>query len=275
MFAPSSDVQAALPARQAPVQMAPPPPVHTAAPAATSVYNAGPAPIQVGPSFICPKFNMPPPVSLTQGIPDLATVNEQKTQVAQAIQQRVDEQIKAINEAAQAQQTRLQQQAQRDIAQFALQRNEQRDMACLQVAEQAQTEILNLREAAIQRQCGLEEKAAMAAATYNKKKAMEDMQVKSYQAQRDWHEGEAKLMHMFEKISGKQAPAQRAVPFQMAQAAVPTQTMPAAAYTGATYAAPATTYAAPATTYSAPIQTMQGGAYGTTYGSPARAGVMV
>ncbi len=93
----------------------------------------------------------------------------------------------------------LQQAAKTQIAQFTIQTEEQCRMACLQTEREALNTVNGLKEAAILQQTGMEERAAIAVADYNKKKALEDMSMKSYALQKQWFDGEAKLMHDYQR----------------------------------------------------------------------------
>merc|ERR1712125_162118 len=86
------------------------------------------------------------------------------------------------------------------LAQYQLQIEENFKMACLQVDQEAQTMINGLKEAAITQQTAREEMAAIAVADYNKKKALEEMSVKSYQLQKQWYDSEMKLTAEYQKV---------------------------------------------------------------------------
>merc|ERR1711959_490753 len=88
-------------------------------------------------------------------------------------------------------------------------------MSCLQVDREAQTTVNGLREAAIMQQTSQEERAAVMIADYNKRKAMEDMAIKSAQLQKQWYDGEAKLMAQYQAVM--QAGSKAVVTPQMPQ----------------------------------------------------------
>merc|ERR1712072_265082 len=107
------------------------------------------------------------------------------------------------------------------IAQMALQLDEQLKMASLQVDKQAMDTVNGLKEAAILQQTSAEERAAVAIEDYKKKKAMEEMAIKSYQLQQQWYEGEAKLMAQYQNVARQGArnvitPAMPQAPVAMA-----------------------------------------------------------
>merc|ERR1712072_826669 len=78
-------------------------------------------------------------------------------------------------------------------------------MQCLQVDQEAQTMLNGLQEAAITQKTAREEAAAIAVADYNKKKALEEMSVKSYQLQKQWYDQEAKLSAEYQAVMKKGA----------------------------------------------------------------------
>merc|ERR1711976_298881 len=97
------------------------------------------------------------------------------------------------------------------------------------------------------------ERAAIAIADFNKKKALEEMAQKSYALQKQWFEGEAKFTYEYQKVmqAGSRAIAPGygmeqiapVPPYAGAVAAVPTATIPTT-----TVSAPVTNYAVAPTT---------------------------
>merc|ERR1711904_340889 len=84
---------------------------------------------------------------------------------------------------------------------------EQMKMQQMAVEAQAQQTITGLSEAAITQRTMLEEKAAISVMDYQKKKAMEDMSMKSYQVQKQYYEQEMKLMQQYGQVARKGAGA--------------------------------------------------------------------
>merc|ERR1719331_1933971 len=193
-------------------------PTTTAMPAAipaTTVAAPMPA-MTAAPSFVAPpmmpaagmpQFTTPAPVSLTAGLPDPKKLEAEKDAYEKALAAQLDKQSKAVLEEAKIKKSMLQQACQTQIAQYTIQAEEQCKMACLTVEKEAATVINGLKEAAILQQTTLEERAAVAAAEYNKKRAIEEMNAKSYAIQKQWFEGEAKLMHDYNKVMQKGARA--------------------------------------------------------------------
>merc|ERR1719181_1648612 len=91
------------------------------------------------------------------------------------------------------------------IEQYKLQVEEKYAMDCLEVDKHALTQVSGLKEAAILQQTGCEERAAIAVAEFNKKKAMEDMAIQSYGLQKKWYDQEMKLVGEYEAVRGKAA----------------------------------------------------------------------
>merc|ERR1711967_212401 len=169
------------------------------------------------------------------------------------------------------------------IEEYRLQVEEKLAMDCLRTDQEALRQVNGLKEAAILQQTGCEERAAIAVGEFNKKKAMEDMAIASYQLQKKWYDNEMKLAADYESVRAKgskavvtpglsatpaaaiapvAAPMTYAAPTTTAYAAPATYAAPAAYAAPATYAASATTaYAAPAT-YAAPVTTVGTATYG-------------
>jgi hypothetical protein len=126
-----------------------------------------------------------------------------------ALAAQLDKQAQAVNQEANIKKQMLRQSADTQIKQMELQIDERLKMAVLQINKESQDVVSGLNEAAIQQRTAMEERVAIAVADYSKKKAMEDMAAKSYQLQRQWYEGEAKLMAQYQ--AARQAGLQRGV----------------------------------------------------------------
>lgn len=133
----------------------------------------------------------------------------EKAAYEKALAAQLDKQTKAIEEEAKIKKAMLEKTAQVQVEQYRLQLDDRFKMACLEVDRERDTVITGLKEAAILQQTGMEERAAVTIADYNKKKAIEDMGVKSYQLQKQWYDGEAQLMQQYQAV--KQAGLQRGV----------------------------------------------------------------
>merc|ERR1719487_2016852 len=192
---PTATTAIAAPATTAmPMQMAP------------TVPSVVPAPM--GQSFVAPQFAMAPPMSLTQGLVAPAKLQEERMAYEKALAAQLDKQTKAVLEESKIKQAMLQQAKNTQIAQFAIQAEEQCKMACLQVEREALNQVNGLKEAEILQRTSLEERAAVAAADYNKKQALEKMAVESYKCQKTWFDHEAKLMHDYQRAMQAGAMAQ-------------------------------------------------------------------
>lgn len=156
-----------------------------------------------------PAFAVPPPVQLTAGLPEPSKVEAEKAAYEKALAAQLDKQTKAIEEEAKIKKAMLEKTAMTQVEQYRLQLDDRFKMACLEVDRERDTVITGLKEAAILQQTGMEERAAITIADYNKKKAIEDMGVKSYQLQKQWYDGEAQLMQQYQAV--KQAGLQRGV----------------------------------------------------------------
>merc|ERR1712070_1132986 len=151
---------------------------------------------------------------------------------------------------AKIKQEMMKQQAVTQIEQYRLQVEEKLAMDCLRIDQEALTQVNGLKEAAILQQTGCEERAAVAVATYNTKKAMEDMALQSYGLQKKWYEQEMKLAADYESVRAKGSKAVVTPGIGATPAAAVAAPVAYAAPT--TYAAPAA-YAAPTTIGTATI----------------------
>merc|ERR1711939_137875 len=162
-------------------------------------------------------FAVPQPVSLTTGLVPPAKVEAERLAYEKALQAQLDKQSNAVLEEAKIKKAMLQQTSTTQLEEFKLQMDEQYKMGCLRIDQEAQTMLNGLKEAAITQQTAREEAAAVAVADYTKKKAIEDMTMKSYQLQKQWFESETKLTQEYQKVmkAGAKAvvtPAQPTVP---------------------------------------------------------------
>lgn len=148
-------------------------------------------------------------MQLTAGLAEPSKVEAEKVAYEKALAAQLEKQSKAIEEEAKIKKAMLEKTAQVQVEQFRLQVDDKFKMACLEVDRERDQVITGLKEAAILQQTGMEERAAVAIADYNKKKAIEDMGVKSYQLQKQWYDGEAQLMQQYQAV--KQAGLQRGV----------------------------------------------------------------
>lgn len=180
-----------------------------AAPTATPSYVA--APVMAAPQILpqsmveqtvagFPAFAAPAPVSLTQGLVPPEKVEAERLGYEKALAAQLEKQSNATLEEAKIKKAMLEQTAKTQLAQYQLQIEENFKMACLQVDQEAQTMLNGLKEAAITQQTAREEIAAIAVADYNKKKALEEMSIKSYQLQKSWYEHEMKLTAEYQKV---------------------------------------------------------------------------
>merc|ERR1740130_1513286 len=166
-----------------------------------------PAAAQMMPAVGMPQFAQPAPVSLTAGLVEPAKLEAERVAYEKALAAQLDKQSKAVLEEAKIKKAMLEQSSKTQLAQFTLQTDEKFKMACLEVDRERDQVVNGLKEAAILQQTSVEERAAIAIAEYNKKRALEDMAAKSYQLQKQWYDGEAKLMAQYQ--AARQAGLQR------------------------------------------------------------------
>merc|ERR1719221_543166 len=162
--------------------------------AAPTVVEAVAAPVGF------PGFAVPAPVSLTSGLVPPEKVEAERLGYEKALAAQLEKQSNATTEEARIKEAMLEQTAKTQLAQYQLQIEENFKMSCLQVDQEAQNMINGLKEAAITQQTAREEMAAIAIADYNKKKALEEMSIKSYQLQKQWYDSEMKLTAEYQKV---------------------------------------------------------------------------
>jgi len=149
------------------------------------------------------QFGVPQPVKLTQGLVEPAKLEAEKVAYGKALEAQLKKQTDAVMEEANIKKAMLEQQAKTQRAQFQLQIEEQLKMSCLTVDQEAATMCYGLEEAAITQKTSMEERAAMATADYTKKKALEEMSIKSWECQRQWFEKEAGLQAQYQQVMQK------------------------------------------------------------------------
>jgi len=167
-------------------------PSYVAAPVAGSTIAA---PVMAG-----PQFAMPPPQNLTAGLVEPAKLEAERVAYERALAAQLKKQSDAVLEEAKIKKAMMEQQARTSLAQYQLQIEEQLKMGSLQVDQEAQNLINGLKEAAITQQTAREEQAAIAAADYTKKRALEEMAMKSYNLQKDWFQKESQLTAEYQKV---------------------------------------------------------------------------
>jgi len=183
-----------------------------AAPAFAAVPTTTAAPSYVAPPAMAaamPQFSTPAPVSLTAGLVEPARLEAERVAYEKALADQLNKQVTAVGEEANIKKQMLRQTADTQIKQMELQLDERLKMAALQVDKEASDVVNGLNEAAIQQKTAMDERVAIAVADFQKKKAMEDMALKSYQLQKQWYDGEAKLMAQYQ--AAKQAGLQRGI----------------------------------------------------------------
>jgi len=169
-------------------------------PAPTSTPSSVPQPCIPGESFIAPNFGMPVPKPLTQGLTAPERLADERSAYEKALQEQLQKQSEAVMEESKIKQQMLQQEAQTKIQQFQLQTDEQTRLACMQIERETLNTLNGLHEAAAIQQTAFDERSAMAAFEYKRKKAQEEMSQKAYALQKEWFDGEARMMHEYKKV---------------------------------------------------------------------------
>jgi len=158
------------------------------------------APQQVVQEVVGPQFGVPAPMKLTTGLTEPAKLEAEKVAYNKALEAQLKKQTDALLEEGKLKKQMVDQQAKMQLAQFQLQVEEQVKMSCLQVDQEAQNMSAALQEAAITQQTARDEQTAIQAADYIKKKAMEDMSLKSWELQKQWFDQEMKMVAQYEQV---------------------------------------------------------------------------
>lgn len=172
----------------------------------TPSYVAAPA-VEMVATPAVPTFAMPVPAKLTTGLVTPDVLEKERIAWNRALDAQLKKQTDAVNEEAKIKKQMVDQQAKTQLASMQLQIEEQLKMACLQVDQEAQQMCAALQEAAITQQTGRDEQTAVQVADYTKKKAIEDMNFKSWEFQKVWYEKEMKMVQEYEKVRAKGARA--------------------------------------------------------------------
>jgi hypothetical protein len=154
----------------------------------------------VAPAAYAAQFNVPAPVSLTQGMVAPDKLEAERKAYEKALDAQLKKQSDAALQEAVIKKQMLEQTMKKNLAEYNLQIEEQFKMSCLQTDQEAQNLINGLTEAAITQKTSREEQAAIACAAYVKAKALEDFSVKSYQLQKTWFDKETQLTNEYQNV---------------------------------------------------------------------------
>jgi len=189
------------------------PPTTAIAPASTAIA----APLTAVASFVPPPMGLAvpqvptamsqvavaEPAKLTAGLPQPPQIEAEKKAYEKALQEQLEKQSKAVMEEAKIKQAMLTQQATAQKQQLTLQIDEKLAIDCLRVEQEALNMVNGLKEAAITQQTMQEERAAIAVADFNKKRAIEEMSLQAWNIQQKWYQNEVKLMGEYQQVMQK------------------------------------------------------------------------
>lgn len=150
-----------------------------------------------------PQMAVPEPMKLTTGLPQPTQIEAEKKAYEKALQEQLRKQSDAVMEEAKIKQAMLTQQATAQKQQLTLQIDEKCAIDCLKVEQDALNMVNGLKEAAITQQTMQEERAAIAVADFNKKRAIEEMNLQSWNLQQKWYQNEMKLMGEYQQVMQK------------------------------------------------------------------------
>jgi len=134
------------------------------------------------------------PRALTEGMPDPASVEQQKAAYARSLDAQLKERSEAVAKRSQMEKEMLRQQAAQQKAQFNLQIDQQLQATAMALDEQTNAQMLALQEAAVQQKSALESQAAGLKLEYEQRKAQEDMMIRQYEIQKQYYEAQQKML---------------------------------------------------------------------------------
>jgi len=181
-----------------------------AAPAVGATY-AAPAVTQVA-SYVAPAVaQVAQPVSLTQGIPDPATIKKQQDGYAKALEKQFQDGITAIGAEKELKKKMIAEQAAQQKAQYQLQVQSQLQGQNLLLDQQMNSQMMMLQESAMAQRSALEQQAAALTLEYQQKKCEEEMLQKQYEIQSQFYAAETKLAEQYQKVTQDEQAAMNAL----------------------------------------------------------------
>lgn len=142
-----------------------------------------------------------PPKALTEGIPDPASIAEQKAMYAKALEAQYAQGTQQLAEEGKVQKRALEQQADQQKSAYRLQVRSRLEAECLAVDQAANQKLMKLQEAAMAQKAALEQQAAMLTLEYQQKKAEEELLLKQFNIQRQYQEAETELAKQWVQAS--------------------------------------------------------------------------
>lgn len=148
-------------------------------------------------------FTLPPPRRMTEGIPDPDAIAKQKEGYSKSLDMQLKQGTEAVIAQGKVQKDLIEQSGQQKLAEYQLQVEAEMKMSSVHVDQQVQTIVMALQEAALQQKTLLEEKAAFAIRDYEKRKALDEVSLRAYQLQKEYFEGESKLLDDLQRAKAK------------------------------------------------------------------------
>merc|ERR1719506_85176 len=152
-----------------------------------------------------------PPVALTEGIPDPASIKSQQDAYAKALEKQYQDGAAAIAQETKVKKEMLGEQAKQQKAQYQLQVQSQLQAQNLLLDQQMNSQLMMLQEAAMAQKSALEQQAAALTLEWQQKKAEEDMLQKQYEIQKQYYDAETKLAAQFQKVTQQEQAALNAL----------------------------------------------------------------
>jgi hypothetical protein len=158
----------------------------------TSVPSFNPPPVTAAPQVTVPAPVYQTEGYQTEGLIEPRQIEADKAAYLQNVNVQLNVQIEAAEREANIKKQMLQIARDAQILQMELQLAERYAPVALQVEREAQGKVIVLSEAVVAEKTSVEEQFVKNLAEFHKKKAIENMNIKAYELQRQWYEGESK-----------------------------------------------------------------------------------
>jgi len=146
-----------------------------------------------------------PPMSLTVGMPDPATIAKQKDAYSKMLEQQLKQGITVLDAQVKHQKDYLVAQADQQKKQFTMQIEMEVKQQEMQLQQQYAEQTMALQQQAAQQKAALEQQAMQLTMEYQQKKAEEDMQRQQFEMEKQQAEMQAKMSADMQKL-GVQVP---------------------------------------------------------------------
>jgi len=140
---------------------------------------------------------------MTEGVPDPDAIAKQKEGYSKSLEMQLKQGTDAVLAQGKAQKEMIEESCKQQLAEYLVQVQAQMQMSSVQVDQQVQSIVMELQFAAIQQKTLLEEKAAFAIRDYERRRALDEVSMRAYQLQKEYFEGELKLLGDLQRVKAK------------------------------------------------------------------------